>query len=185
MELFDPISKIRSRGVEVNNHTIATTMAEDWDATQQEYEQAVFEITGSYIHTEFPAQAKQLFINVVANSVKQHCADDEVAIDTSVVLSDAKKQAEKYFSVFRSKVPEGCAVRWRSAGRQEIAALIQHHKETYVKPVSKQDRAIEIIKANPTLSNKQLQTMFRDQLKLTANGAATYVYNVRKILAKQ
>ena len=67
--------------------------------------------------------------------------------------------------------------------RDEVKALIAKHKEEYVRPASKQSRAIDIVKANPKASSRELQNMFIDQLKLTPNGAATYVYNVGKLIA--
>ncbi len=182
MELFDPIGKLRDRGFDVNNVAIAVSQATSWEATKSEYEQVVFEVTGKYIHTEFDEQAKQLFVNFVNQAVRLHSVDEEAELNTIRIIMSSKASAEQYFSIFRSKIPEGKSVRWRDASAFELAALREQHKKTYVRPRSKQDRAIDIVKSNPTATNKQLQERFQKELQLTPNGAATYVYNVRRLL---
>jgi hypothetical protein len=183
MELFDSVSKIRDRGIDVNNKTNAVTQAEDWESDQSGYENAVFEITGHYIHTQFPKQAKQFYINVVSEIVSQYNGEDDSTINVTRAIESAKTKTKKYFEVFRSQIPQGKFVIWQNGSAEFVNQLKQQHQQTYVRPKSKQDRAIEIVKANPTATNKQLQEMFREQLKLTANGAATYVYNARKLIA--
>ncbi len=183
MELFDTIGKIRDKSINVNNHIEATTQALDWVASKAEYEQALFEITGMGIRSEFEHQARLFYAYVVTEAVRMHSQSECDSIDVVEVIEIAKRQVESYFDVFRSKRPENAIIRWYAIPADELRAMKQAHRETYVRPASKQDRAIDIVIANPTASNKELQTMFRDLLKLTPNGAATYVYNVRKILA--
>jgi len=48
------------------------------------------------------------------------------------------------------------------------------------KPKSKTERAKELVRANPTMSNKDLTTLFQKELGMTEAGARTYVYNARK-----
>ena len=184
MEIFDPVSKLRDRGIDVNNSVRAVTIAEDWEATQDEYETAAFEITGRLIHTGFECQARHFYINLINQIVRVYGKDNEVAIDVDAVVAAAKLATASYFLVMRRKIPDGKTVSWRSASPQELQQRKQVHKDTYVRPKTKQERAIEIVRANLTMSNKDLQAIFREELKLTPNGAATYVYNVRKLLAK-
>lgn len=181
MELFDTIAKLRDKGIDVNNTVRAVSAAEDFDSDKDGYERALFEITGDLTHTGFEAQAKIYFINLVRAAVEQYTKTDDIHIQQAI--RDAQAGTEKYFSVFKSKIPPGKRIDWRMACRDEVKALIAKHKQEYVRPASKQSRAIDIVKANPGATSRQLQEMFMDQLKLTPNGAATYVYNVRKLIA--
>lgn len=181
MELFDVIAKMRDKGIDVNNVTRAVTAAEDFESDQAGYERAMFELTGDLTHTEFELQAKVYFINFVRDAVTQYAKTDDIALQQAI--RTAQKGTEKYFDVFGSRIPAGKRVGWMMGRRDEVKAMIAQHKEEYVRPPSKQSRAIDILKANPTASSRELQNMFIEQLKLTANGAATYVYNVRKLVA--
>lgn len=179
-KLFDIISKLRNKGIDVNNTANAVTSAEDFESDQAGYEQLMFEVTGTLTRTGFEAQAKQYFINFVNEAISQYSRTDD--IDQVTAERNAKQGTEMYFSVMSSKIPAGKVVEWKTASRTEVLALIAQHRAEYVRPVSKQARAIDIVKANPAASSRQLQDMFIDQLKLTPNGAATYLYNIRKIL---
>jgi len=181
MEIFDVISKLRDKGIDVNDATRAVTAAEDFETDQAGYERAMFEITGDLTYTQFEAQAKIYFINFVREAVVQYQKTDDIALHRAI--RDAQRGTEQYFSVFSSRVPTGKRVDWRMASRTEVRALTEKHAEEYVRPASKQSHAIDIVKANPTATSRQLQDMFIAELKLTPNGAATYVYNVRKLIA--
>jgi hypothetical protein len=185
MQLFDSISKIRDRKINVNNKMLAVSQAEDWESDKRGYEQAVFEITGLYIITQFDMQARLFYINVVNEIVSQYNGEDEPVVDVRLAIENAKQKVVKYFQVFRSRVPAGKIVAWNYAPPEFVEQARKEHTENYVRPKSKQDRGIEIVKANPNATNKELQAMFREQLDLTVNGSATYVYNVRRIIAKQ
>lgn len=193
MNLFDPIGKMRDRGIDVNNCSRAVTQAEDTELTQEEYETAVFEITGVYYHTEFELQAKMYYINVVDQLTRQYGGlvdsvdDDEemTSVDPSAAISAAQSRVMSYFQLFRSKIPAGKSVKWRIASYAFTKDLKEKHAAEYVRPLSKQARGVEIVRANWGLSNRHLQEIFREELGLSANGAATYVYNCRKILRKE
>ena len=181
MELFDVIAKMRDKGIDVNNVTRAVTAAEDFESDQAGYERVMFEITGDLTHTGFDLQAKMYFINFVRDAVTQYAKTEDIALQQAI--RTAQKGTENYFDVFSSRVPAGKRVEWKMGRRDEVKAMIAKHKEEYVRPVSKQARAIDIVKANPKASSRELQAMFIEQLKLTPNGAATYVYNVKKMIA--
>lgn len=183
MSIFNVIQSLRDKDIDVNNVTRAVTAAEDFETDQAGYERALFEITGDLTHTGFELQAKMYFINFVRDAVTQYAKTEDIALQQAI--RTAQKGTESYFDVFSSRVPAGKRVEWKMGHRDEIKAMVAKHKEEYVRPVSKQARAIEIVKNNPTSSSRELQAMFIDQLKLTVNGAATYLYNVRRILAKQ
>jgi hypothetical protein len=192
MDLFDPIGKMRDRGIDVNNHSKAVTQAEDTELSQEGYELAVFEITGRYYHTGFEGQAKMYYINIVDQLTRQYVGavdgDDGEAItciDTSAAIATAQTRVMEYFQLFRSKIPTGSSVKWRLASYGFTQELKEKHAAEYTRPPSKQARGVELVRANPGLSNRELQVMFREQLGLSVNGAATYVYNVRRILAKE
>lgn len=176
--LFNVIQKLRDKGIDVNNVTRAVTAAEDFETDQAGYERALFEITGDLTHTGFELQAKMYFINFVRDAVTQYAKTDDIALQQAI--RTAQKGTESYFDVFSSRVPAGKRVEWKMGHRDEVKAMVAKHKEEYVRPVSKQARAIDIVKANPTASSRELQAMFVDQLKLTVNGAATYLYNIKK-----
>lgn len=180
-KLFDVIMKMRDKGIDVNNVARAVTAAEDFESDQAGYERAMFEITGDLTHTGFDLQAKMYFINFVRDAVTQYSKTEDIALQQAI--RTAQKGTESYFDVFSSRVPAGKRVEWKMGRRDEVKAMIAKHKEEYVRPVSKQARAIDIVKANPKASSRELQAMFIEQLKLTPNGAATYVYNVRKMIA--
>lgn len=182
-KLFDVIMKMRDKGIDVNNVTRAVTAAEDFESDQAGYERAMFEITGDLTHTGFDLQAKMYFINFVRDAVTQYSKTEDIALQQAI--RTAQKGTESYFDVFSSRVPAGKRVEWKMGRRDEVKAMIAKHKEEYVRPVSKQARAIDIVKANPKASSRELQAMFIEQLKLTPNGAATYVYNVRRIIKAQ
>lgn len=181
MELFDVIAKMRDKGIDVNNVTRAVTAAEDFESDQAGYERAMFEITGDLTHTQFELQAKVYFINFVRDAVTQYAKTEDISLQQAI--RSAQTGTEKYFDVFSSRIPVGKRVGWKMGCRDEVKAMVAKHKEEYVRPVSKQARAIDIVKANPTATSRELQNMFIEQLKLTPNGAATYVYNVRKMIA--
>lgn len=192
MNLFDPIGKMRDRGIDVNNCSRAVTQAEDTELTQGEYETAVFEITGVYYHTEFDLQAKMYYINIVDQLTRQYGglvdgADDEetTSVDPSTAIAAAQSRVMSYFQLFRSKIPAGKSVKWRLASYAFTKDLKEKHAAEYVRPLSKQARGVEIVRANSHLSNRELQEMFREELGLSVNGAATYVYNCRKLLKKE
>jgi len=185
MDIFNAVGKIRDRGIDVNNQSAAYDAAEDWESDQLGYQQAIFEITGQYIYTEFELQSRQMFMYVVAEIVRQNAVIDDASVDVMGAISVAQAQVERYFGVMTSKVPQGKSVKWRFASRDEMRSMVEEHKRNYVRPASKQDRAIEIIRTNPTAPTRELIRMFREQLGLTANGAATYVYNARKKLASE
>lgn len=176
--LFNVIQKLRDKGIDVNNVTRAVTAAEDFETDQAGYERALFEITGDLTHTGFELQAKMYFINFVRDAVTQYAKTDDIALQQAI--RTAQKGTESYFDVFSSRVPAGKRVEWKMGHRDEVKAMVAKHKEEYVRPVSKQARAIEIVKANPTASSREIQAMFIEQLKLTVNGAATYLYNVKR-----
>lgn len=181
MELFDVIAKMRDKGIDVNNVSRAVTAAEDFESDQAGYERAMFEITGDLTHTGFELQSKMYFINFVREAVTQYGKTEDINLQQAI--RDAQRGTEKYFDVFASRIPTGKRIEWKMGRRDEVKAMIAKHKEEYVRPASKQSRAIDIVKANPTATSRQLQAMFIEQLKLTPNGAATYVYNVRKLIA--
>jgi hypothetical protein len=52
-----------------------------------------------------------------------------------------------------------------------------------VKAGSKLERAIAIVKANPTASRKELIQLIVDQLGMSAAGASTYAHNAKKAVA--
>lgn len=192
MNLFDPIGKMRDRGIDVNNHVKAVTQAEDTELSHEEYEVAVFEITGVYYHTEFELQAKMYYINVVDQLTRQYIGivdssddDDATTVDASAGIAAAQSRVEGYFQLFRSKIPAGKSVKWRLASYSFTKELKDKHAAEYVRPVSKQARGVEIVRANPHLSNRELQAIFREELNLSVNGAATYVFNCKKILKKE
>ena len=181
MNLFDVVAKLRDKGIDVSNVTRAVTAAEDFESDQTGYERAMFEITGDLTHTEFELQAKLYYINFVREAITQYAKTEDINLQQAI--RDAQKGVEKYFDVFSSRIPTGKRVDWKMGRRDEVKAMIAKHKEEYVRPVSKQARAIDIMKANPAASSRELQAMFIEQLKLTPNGSATYVYNVRKMIA--
>lgn len=180
-KLFNVITKMRDRGIDVNNVTNAVTAAEDFESDQDGYENALFEITGDLTRTAFELQAKQYFINFVREAVTQYAKTDDIHLQKAI--RDAQAGTEKYFSVFTSRVPVGKPVTWKMACHSEVRALIEKHADEYVRPASKQSRAIDIMKANPTATSRELQNMFMEQLKLTPNGSCTYIYNCRKLIA--
>lgn len=180
MNLFDIIAKLRDRGIDVNNTVSAVTVAGDLETDQAGYEQAMFEITGDLIRTGFPLQAQMYYINFVTAVVSQYSKTED--IDQQQAVYCAKAGTEKYFSVFTSRVPPGCQIEWKTATRAEVAELTKVHAAEYTRPVSKQARAIELLKMNPAATSRELVAMFIDQLKLTPNGAATYLYNCKKWL---
>lgn len=181
MQLFDVISKLRDKGIDVNNVMNAVTAAEDLDTDQAGYEQALFETTGHLVRSTFTQQAKMLWINFVDQAVTQYSKTDDIAVMQAIRA--AESATENYFSVFRSKIPAGKVVAFKTGTRDEIKALTAKHAAEYVRPASKQSRAVEILKANPTANSRELHAMFVEQLKLTPNGASTYIYNVRKLVA--
>ena len=132
MEIFDPVSKLRDKGIDVNNSIRAVTVAEDWNATQEEYETAVFEITGRLIRTEFPQQAKNFYVNLVNQIVRVYGIDEEVVIDVDAAIAAAKQSTSAYFAVMRSKIPPGKRVNWTVATASEVLLRKQQHKATYV-----------------------------------------------------
>lgn len=178
---FDAIASLRDSGITVNNHMSAVSIAQDFEGTQQEFEDRIFKATGLLFKMTFREQARMFFINLVDDIVDQYSRYDEVDVTRSVEA--AKKRTSSYFDVFTSKNPTGLRLLWNHATPAERARRIDELAKTHTRPASKQDRAVEIVKANPKLSNKELQAMFREQLGLTPNGAATYVYNVRKIIS--
>jgi len=180
MELFDVIAKMRDKGIDVNNVSRAVTAAEDLETDQSGYERTMFEITGDLTHTGFELQSKQYFINFVREAVTQYAKTEDINLQQAIRV--AQSGTEKYFDVFRSRVPAGKRIEWKIGRRDEVKAMIAKHKEEYVRPATKQSRAIDIMKANPNASSRELQTMFIEQLKLTPNGSATYVYNCRKLI---
>lgn len=181
-ESINPISILREKGIDVNNFSRAITIAESWDYDKDRYEREFFEVTGVWVKTEFELQAKLFFINFVGDAVKQYCADEESSINTSRTIERAKQATEKYFSVMSRNIPTGKRVIWRPTSKEDTQHMWEQYKQSYTKPRTKQDRAIDIVKANPNLSNRELQELFVSQLNLTHNGAATYVYNVKKML---
>ncbi len=185
MYIFDIIGRIRDRGYPVDDYIAAATQALDWEASHDEYENALFEITGSGVRSEFPLQAKLLFAYVVNEAIRSHMLNDGEFLNTLEIISTAQSRVKLFFDVFPSKCPPSTYVKWHSIGHDELQRMRKQRAEAYVRPPSKQDRAIDIVKANPTASSRVLQNMFMEQLKLTANGAATYLYNVRRIIAKQ
>ena len=180
---FDPIASLRDSGITIHNQVTAVSLAQDVEGTQQDFEMRVFKATGVYYKTAFMEQARMFYINLVDDIVEQYSINDEVNIARS--LNRAQRAAEKYFDVFTSKNPTKKRLVWIRASDAEHRAKIEDLTRTHSRPASKQDRAIEIVRAHPELSNKELQAMFRDQLALTANGAATYVYNCLKIVRAQ
>lgn len=180
---FDPIASLRARGIDTTNHISAVTTAESHEYTKAEFERAIFEATGYCIYTEFKMQAKVLYTNFVNDVVRQHTAGDlDGTINTTRTLERSQQATEKYFSVMKWHVPAGCKVVWRRPLFDELIAMREAYLNSYAQPATKQDRAIAIVKENINLSNKQLQELFRTQLGLTANGAATYIYNIRRML---
>lgn len=182
MYIFDIIGRIRDRGYPVDDYIAALTQALEWETSHDEYEKALFEISGSGIRSEFPLQAKLLFAYVVNEAIRSHMLSDGEFLNTLEILATAQTRVNLYFDIFPSKRPPNTFVKWHTIGHVELQQMRKQRVETYVRPPSKQDRAIDMVLQNPTATSRQLQQMFRDELGLTANGAATYIYNVRKIL---
>jgi hypothetical protein len=177
---FDAIASLRDSGITVNNQMTAVSIAQDLPGTQQDFEDRIFRATGVCYKLSFPEQARMLYINFVDDVIGEYSRKDEVRTGPSLLR--AQSRTEKYFDVFTSKNPTKDRLKWTLAGKGEYEARVAELTATHKRPASKQARAVEIVRANPTKSNKELQAMFRDQLALTANGAATYVYNCLKIV---
>lgn len=181
MELFDIIGKARDRGIDVNNHIRATSQAIDWDASKEEYENAAFELTGSYTFTASEQQAKLYYAYLIHSIVYQHTMHEDGLVSVSLAVTDAQTRVRRYFDAMNNRH----AIRWERASDEFTQNMIEKHRQTYVRPSSKQDKAVELYKRNSSLPTKDIRALFVTELKLTPNGAATYLYNVRRIIEQE